>query len=182
MGCEKRGKDIWKGLLASFEDVCDAMRKHQAQAKPSKIRFGFKTVEFWGWEFSEQGRSPARKNLCPIQKMRVPVSLTEHRTLMGLFNQFSAFLGPSEKDLLVMPEKLREMLTNEARTSGRAAPPKKRRKTSHAVPPQARVNSLDSTEREDELQDMPPAKRRYMQAKTRCRLKNLHRCRETRYP
>ena len=89
--------DRLEDLLPLARELFAVLRKHQVQVKPSKIKIGFERVEFWAWSFDINGRSPADRSLCPIRKMRPPVTMTEHQHVMGVFNQFSSYLGPPSK-------------------------------------------------------------------------------------
>jgi hypothetical protein len=67
---------------------------HHVMIKPSKISFGHAYVDFWGVTYRKEGTSPSARNLNPARRMRVPVNISELRSILGYLNQFGRWLGP----------------------------------------------------------------------------------------
>ena len=99
-------------LLEAFLRMC---REAGVQMNPAKahLRSGTRAskdkkgkeqkpgVQFYGYNISAKGISPAEKNLDPVSKMTAPKDVSGVRAVLGVFNQFRSFFP--RFDQLVKP-------------------------------------------------------------------------------
>jgi hypothetical protein len=88
------GADTIDEPLEILEEVLRVLALHHVMIKPSKISFGHEYVDFWGVTYRKEGTSPSARNLNPARRMRVPVNISELRSILGYLNQFGRWLGP----------------------------------------------------------------------------------------
>ena len=89
-------------LISEFLRMC---HKAGIQMNPAKTHVCSgaqgKGVQFYGFNISEEGISPADKNLDPIRKMTAPKDVSGVRAILGVFNQFRQFI--ERYDVLTRP-------------------------------------------------------------------------------
>ena len=64
---------------------------------PQKIRIGYEREQFYGLTVDNDRIEPAEHNLDPVRKMTPPKNRSEHRSIMGVFNQFSNFVDKFQR-------------------------------------------------------------------------------------
>ena len=80
------------GLLVHFENFLKMCRDAGITLNPKKIRIGYEKEQFYGLSVDNGKIEPAVRNLDPVLKMTAPQTRSELRSVMGVFNQFSAFI------------------------------------------------------------------------------------------
>ena len=84
------GSNSWEGLLASWAQLLQQARLHGWKFKPAKTEFGFEEIVAVGARYSGKDGTIAvvDKLVDAVRSLRYPRTVTEVRSLLGLFNQF----------------------------------------------------------------------------------------------
>ena len=79
-------------LLYVLDAVLTVFEKFHITVNPSKVKIGYKSLEYWGQEFSKLGVRPTARNLCPIRQLQVPRTLKQLQAVLGLYNFHSHYI------------------------------------------------------------------------------------------
>ena len=84
------GSNSWDGLLDSWGQLLQQARLHGWKFKPAKTEFGFEEIVAVGARYSGKDGTIAviDKLVDAVRSLRHPRTVTEVRSLLGLFNQF----------------------------------------------------------------------------------------------
>ena len=86
------GANTGESLVEVFEDFLIMCRKAKITLNPSKVRIGYEKEQFFGLTVDKGKIEPAMRNIDPVINMVYPKNRSELRSVMGIFNQFSAFI------------------------------------------------------------------------------------------
>jgi hypothetical protein len=86
------GANTEQSLLSVFEDFLIMCREARITLNPKKVRIGYEKEQFFGLSVDKGKIEPAMRNIDPVKNMEYPKNRSELRSVMGIFNQFSAFL------------------------------------------------------------------------------------------
>ena len=83
--------DTVDGLMQHFEAFLQCCRKGGIKLNPAKVHVGVRNAKFYGYTLSAQGMGPTEANLDPVRKMTATKNVSQVRSILGVFNQFSIF-------------------------------------------------------------------------------------------
>lgn len=82
------GGNSWGDLLESWGQLLRQAKLHRWKFKPTKTEFGFEEIVALGARYHDGMISIVHKLIDAVRALRYPRTLTEVRSVLGLFNQF----------------------------------------------------------------------------------------------
>ena len=82
------GSNSWDHLLHSWAQLLTQAKLHGLKFKPAKTEFGFEEIVAVGALYKGGTISVIDKLVDAVRSLRYPRTVTEVRSLLGLFNQF----------------------------------------------------------------------------------------------
>ena len=82
------GAQDWSKLLSSFQQLLQCAKRHGWKFKPAKTYIGWEDIEVVGSAYRDGMISMTSKSKAAVAALRPPRTLSEVRSILGLFNQF----------------------------------------------------------------------------------------------
>ena len=79
-------------LCARFEDFLSVCAENHITLNPHKVRVGYSSATFFGFEVDKDGTRLAEKHLDPIKNMVPPSNTSELRSVLGVFQQSRKYI------------------------------------------------------------------------------------------
>ena len=87
------GANSEQELVQVFEDFLIMCREAKITLNPAKVRIGYEKEQFFGMSIDNGRIEPAMRNIDPVINMTYPKNRSELRSVMGIFNQFTPYMG-----------------------------------------------------------------------------------------